>query len=257
MTFSPLAALSRAILQKYNPAVIAIIGSDENTTAKEACFSVLKEKFKVRKTEKNFNSPKSMPFAIIGVREELQSGARFFLAFLKAVYLIFMRSKKYPEILIFEFGADRPGGIAEFLTLITPTIGILTTIDREHKANFQKFSQFVSEKRKIIETLPRGGYAVLNFDEEIASAIAEKTNARIVSYAVYRKDVALKAEEQKVIAKDGKRGLYFKLLYKGTATPIFVERYSEHQIYSLLAAAACGFIYELTPIEVANGLERV
>ncbi len=257
MTLSPLTSLSRAILKKYKPSIIAITGSVGKTTTKDACFAILKEKFQVRKSEKNFNTPESMPFAIIGVRPDMHPGVRFFLVFLKALWIILIRSKKYPEILILEFGVESPGDIAEFLTLVTPTVGILTTIDRERQENFQKFSQLVAEKRKLIETLPRDSYAVLNFDEEIASGIAEKINSKVISYGVYRKDVVLKAEEQKVMTKDGKSGLYFKLLYKGTATPIFVENYSEHQIYSLLAASACGFIYELTPIEVANGLKCV
>jgi UDP-N-acetylmuramoyl-tripeptide--D-alanyl-D-alanine ligase len=257
MSIFILTALSRAILKKYNPSIIAIAGSVGKTATKEACFFVLKEKFKVRKTEENFNTANVMPFAIIGVRQGLHPIARFFLAFLKAMWLIVIRSKRYPQILILEFGAESPGEISKFLTLVTPTVGILTAIDNERQENFQKFSQLISEKRKIIETLPRDGHAVLNFDEEISYGIAEKTNARVVSYGVNKKAVALKAEEQKVMTKDGKSGLYFKLLYKGTATPIFIKGYSERHIDSLLAASACGFIYELTPIEVARGLERV
>ena len=100
MTISPLTSLSRAILKKYNPSIIAIAGSVGKTATKEACFFVLKEKFKVRKTEENFNTANVMPFAIIGVRPGLHPIARFFLAFLKAMWLIVIRSKRYPQILI-------------------------------------------------------------------------------------------------------------------------------------------------------------
>ncbi len=41
---------------------------------------------------------------------------------------IIVRSKKYPEVLILEYGADRPGDIFRLMRIAQPDIGIVTAI---------------------------------------------------------------------------------------------------------------------------------
>src|SRR3989339_584837 len=87
--------------------------------------------------------------------------------------------------------------------------------------------------------------------------MAGKTKAKVITYGVEAEGADLKAQEVKVIKKDEHLGLYFKLLFQETATPIFVKGTIAPQlISSFLAAAACGIIYKLTPFEIAEGLDQ-
>ncbi|MFH1712778.1 MAG: UDP-N-acetylmuramoyl-tripeptide--D-alanyl-D-alanine ligase [Candidatus Jacksonbacteria bacterium] len=255
---STLRWLSIIILKRYKPDIIAITGSIGKTSAKEACFYALSQKFSARRTEKNYGTEFGVPAAIIGVEvPSRQLLIKWLIIFIKAIGLIIIKSKKYPQILVLEMAADKPGDIKYFMSFIKPKISIITSISQVHLEKFAKFSQIIAEKRQIIECLPPEGYAVLNFDDEHLKKTACKTKARILAYGLNSQEAILKAQDVKVILKDNQIGLYFKLLYKGTATPVFAPGTAAvHQIYSLLAAATCGSIYKLTALEIAQGLEK-
>lgn len=248
---------SKGILQKYHPDIIAITGSIGKTSTKDAVASILLNKFSVRKTEKNYNTQIGVPFAIIGATTPNRDGVGWFWVFFKACLLLIVPGKRaYPQILILELAADRPGDIEHFMSFIPPTMSIITSVSPVHLEQFTKFSRIVAEKRKVIEALSPEGYAVLNYDDKVVQQMAGKTKGRIFSYAVDSKEVHLKAEEVKVMVKDGEVGLFLKLLYQGTVTPIFIRGVGlKEQVYSALAGAAVGLIYGLTPFEVAQGIE--
>src|SRR3990172_3913999 len=105
---SALKAMAFLILKKYNPRIISITGSVGKTSTKEAVFAVLASKFRVRKNEKNYNNEIGLPLTIIGAESGKSSAWGWFLVFLKwLVVLVF--PVEYPEVLILEMGADRPG----------------------------------------------------------------------------------------------------------------------------------------------------
>lgn len=249
--------LATAIIRKYSPDIIAITGSVGKTTTKEACFTVLSQKYRVRRSLKNYNTEIGIPLAVIGASQPPnRSIIRWLFVGLKAVGLILIRSGRYPRILILELAADHPGDISYFMEFIKPKVSIITTLSPVHLANFSKFSQIVAEKRQIIEQLEPDGYAVLNYDDEEVKQAGEKTVAKIISYGLETSQVNIQAQENRVIVKAGELGLFFKLMHQGTVTPVFVKGLvADQQVYSLLAAAACGIIYHLTSLEIAHGLE--
>jgi UDP-N-acetylmuramoyl-tripeptide--D-alanyl-D-alanine ligase len=180
------------------------------------------------------------------------------LIFGRALCLLICRWRGYPQILVLELAADKPGDIEYFLDFIKPKMGVLTSISQVHLANYSKFSQLIAEKRKLITALPREGYAVLNFDDELIVRTADKTKGRIISYGINNSEVEIRALEVKITQKDEVIGLSFKLSYQGTVTPVFISRFvSLPQVSSLLAAAAVGVIYGLTPLEITQSLEKL
>ncbi|MDP1620147.1 MAG: Mur ligase family protein, partial [bacterium] len=54
------------VLKKYKPKIVGITGSVGKTSTKEAIFSVLESKFRVRRTNKNYNNEIGLPLTIIG-----------------------------------------------------------------------------------------------------------------------------------------------------------------------------------------------
>jgi len=250
--------LARAVLKRQKPEIVAITGSVGKTSTKEACFKVFKQKFNTWCTPKNYNTEIGVPLAIIGVvKTPKRSFLKWFKVFLKALFFLIFKTKKYPEILILELGADKPGDIAYFMSFIKPDVSIITAINKVHLANFHKFSQLIAEKRQIIESLDQNSYAVLNFDDELIVKNSNKTSARILSYGLKNSKAKVKAKEVKIISRNQQLGLYFKLMYKNTVMPVFIRGLlAKHQIYSLLAAVACGLIYDITPVNIAHGLEN-
>jgi UDP-N-acetylmuramoyl-tripeptide--D-alanyl-D-alanine ligase len=57
---------ARLLLHKYKPHIIAVTGSVGKTSTKDAVFAVVGERYRVRKSDKNFNTEIGLPLTILG-----------------------------------------------------------------------------------------------------------------------------------------------------------------------------------------------
>ncbi len=256
-----LRSLSKKIIQKYHPDVIGITGSVGKTSSKEAIYLVLKTKFNVRKSFKNYNNEVGIPLAIIGVEK---SPNRSLLGWcgviLKATKLLFINDKNYPEILVLEMGADKPGDIS-YLTDIAPCkVGVLTYISHAHTEAFKTIKKIAQEKRVIISHLQRDGFAVLNFDNELVMQNANMTKAEVVTFG-FKTGADLQATDINIILNEKTAwpsGLNFKLNYEGNIVPVFLSgAVATHLIPSALSAIAVGHILGINVVESANALRAL
>jgi len=256
-----LRALSKKIIRKYHPDVIGITGSVGKTSTKEAVYLVLKTKFNVRKSYKNYNNEVGVPLAIIGVEQSPNHSLLGWLVVIaKAIKLLCIIDKNYPEILVLEMGADKPGDIA-YLTDIAPCkIGILTYISHAHTEAFKTIKKIAQEKRVIITHLERSGFAVLNFDNEMVMQNSNLTKAEIITFG-FKEGADFKATDINVITDEKTAwpvGLNFKLNYKGNIVPIFLPgAVATHLIPSSLCAIAVGHILGINAVEAANALRQL
>ena len=82
--------LSKSVLKKYKPVIIAVTGSVGKTSTKEAIYHVLKTQFgekEVRRNQRNYNNEIGVPLTIFG----LETGGRsIFLWFFKIIKIIWM-----------------------------------------------------------------------------------------------------------------------------------------------------------------------
>lgn len=83
--------LSKLILNKYKPEVIAITGSVGKTSTKEAIGQILSKKFIIRRTSGNLNNEIGVPLTIIGLKESPERSLIKVCVFLKAVNLIIFK----------------------------------------------------------------------------------------------------------------------------------------------------------------------
>lgn len=185
--------LSIAILRKYNPKVVAITGSVGKTSTKEAVYHVLKHKFKARKTQSNYNTEIGVPLTIIGSDSPGRSLIKWFGVFGKALKLIF-KQQRYPEILILEMGADRPGDLKYLTSFIKPDVSIITNIGISHLEFFKTEKAIFNEKAQLVNVLQRGGVAILNYDDQKVRSLEGKTKARVLTYGL-SSEADLSAEE--------------------------------------------------------------
>jgi len=90
----------------------------------------------------------------------------------------------WTKYLIWELGIDHPGEMAHHLEIAKPSIGCVTGIspvhtDEEHMGSIETL---ITEKRKLIETLPTDGIAILNNDDVHVQKMADHTKAKIKWY---------------------------------------------------------------------------
>src|SRR3990167_7723829 len=158
--------LARLVLRRQKPIVIGITGSMGKTSAKDAIATVLKRKFTVRQTQENYNNEVGVPLTIIGSNTGGRNPLKWCVIFLKAV-LFGLFKLNYPQVVVLEMGADKPGDIKYLTTLAPAHIGIVTMISDmpAHMQFFQDVDQLAQEKLVMLKHLKKDDIAIANLDE--------------------------------------------------------------------------------------------
>ena len=262
--------LARLVLWKYKPIIVAVTGSVGKTLTKEAIYTVLKNHFdegQIRRNERNYNNEIGVPLTIFGLETGGKNIAAWFLRFIK-VFLMLIFKEKYPKILVVEMGADRPRDIEYLTKFVKAKVGVITAIGEipVHVEFFESPQALALEKKKLIDSLKPAsstggpdGVAVLNYDDEMVKVMGENINSKVLTYGFdERADVCATNYEAKPtdLEKEGIFGaITFKLNYKGSVAPVKLANVlGKHQVYSVLAAAAVGIIFNLNLVDISEGL---
>lgn len=116
-------------LSLIGPKVIAVTGSAGKTSVKRYLSKLLSEKWVVYSTPQSYNTP---------------------LGIAKAV-------SKMPEntdIFIAEFGSRHEGDILELIKIVSPDIGVLTTVLPQHLETFGNIRNVAKEKLTLLDSTP-------------------------------------------------------------------------------------------------------
>jgi len=95
-----------------------------------------------------------------------------------------LQVKPWTKYSIFELGVDHVGEMDKHLEIVKPKIAFVTGIsavhtDREH---FGSLENLIAEKTKLIQALPKNGFAILNYDDIDVRNMASKTQAQVLFY---------------------------------------------------------------------------
>ncbi|MCK5211467.1 hypothetical protein KAJ89_02075, partial [Candidatus Parcubacteria bacterium] len=101
--------LAKLIIKKYKPKIIGVTGSVGKTSVREAIYTVLKEKYSVRRSIKNYNNELGVPLTIINAEAPGKNIFGWLVVFYRALKLIIFKDQNHPEILVLEMGVDKPG----------------------------------------------------------------------------------------------------------------------------------------------------
>ena len=254
-------------LRKFEPRIVGVTGSVGKTSTKEAIYTVLASKFRVRKNEKNYNNEIGLPLSVLGLESGGGSFAKWGLALFQALGVIYLgRKKNYPEVLVLEMGADRPGDIKYLVDFIKLEVGVVTAVGISHLEFFRDKKQIARGKSALVKYLNKEGLAVLNCDDQEVRAMAKDIQAEKIFYGfsenadVQASDIFFGYEKSKDhhggdVSKI--KGISFKLSYDGAIVPVRLMRsVGRPQIYAVLAAAAVGIHFEMNLLEIAEALKN-
>ncbi|MBP6931286.1 MAG: UDP-N-acetylmuramoyl-tripeptide--D-alanyl-D-alanine ligase [Candidatus Pacebacteria bacterium] len=235
---------SKKILKKYNPKIVAITGSVGKTSTKDAIFLVLSHFKSVRKSDKSFNSEIGLPLTIIGVPNAWSNPIAWIENILKGFALIIFKYD-YPEWLVLEVGAGKPGDITSVASWLAPDIVVLTHFPEKpvHVEFFGTTERIIEEKSSLAFGLKKDGLLILNHDDEKVYALHKKVKNRVVSYG--SNVLATYSESNEVLASNKSHvipyGVTFKLRYNGNVFPVNMPHViGMHYVEAALAAIACG-----------------
>lgn len=255
--------LAQAVLRKYDPIVIGITGTVGKTSVKEAVFTVVSQEYEARTNIKSYNNEIGLPLTILGFASPGRNIVGWLGVFLKTLKNLVFMQKDYPEVLVLEMAADKPGDI-KYLTDLAPcNIGVVTAITPVHLALFKNIEAIAKEKLVMLRHLKNDGWALANIDDERLQEAILKVDAQSFSIAMSH-DATLHAEDvkQKISkAEDGRpvvEGLQGKFVYRESKIPFFLPGFlAPHQVYTALFAAACGIILDMNLVAITEGLQHI
>lgn len=163
--------------------VIGITGSAGKTTTKEMLASILKLEGRTVYTVANIDPVYNIPTTI-----------------LKCTL-----STKY---LILEMGVEYPGEMDFYLWLAKPDIGVITNIFPTHTEFLKDIEGVLEEKSKLVKSLSKNNFAVLNKRDSRLKSLVSKIKAKIIWFNGENSDAARKvAETIGVSSENIKKGL--------------------------------------------------
>ena len=243
---------AKLILRKYRPKIVAITGSVGKTSTKDATAKVLEARFRTRKSEKSYNSEFGVPLTIIGARTGWGSPLKWLEAIRLGLGAIFTK-QNYPEILVLEVGADRPGDIKKIREWLKPDVAVVTALAETpvHVEFFESPEEVFEEKAELVKNLPPEASVILNFDDEEVAKMRDKTSARILTFG-FVEGADVKGAAYGIFFQDNApAGIEFEAESLHIKIP---NALGKHQALAALAAMAVGKVFDIKPEDTARAL---
>lgn len=260
-----LGALARKTIARYTPVIIGITGSVGKTSTREAIFTVLKKKYRVRTAEKNYNNEIGIPLTILGIPHYGRNILAWLSVFVRIAVNVYLRKReRYPEVLILEYAIDRPGDMDYLISIAKPSITVVSAIGDipVHVEFFGGPEELIAEKAKLVEALPHDGYAILNHDDYAVLDMKGRTKARVFTYgteehATLRITNYMFQTVRSDKSGDIPDGTAFKISYEGDVIPIRLHNtFGMSHSYAAAAAIAVGITFRMNLIEISDALRE-
>lgn len=221
--------LAKNIAKLYSRSrFIAVTGSVGKTTTKEACLSVLSQKYKTIASMGNLDPILNIPMTLLKMKPGVKKA-------------------------IFEMGVEYPGEMDFYLSLVAPATGVVTRISFAHSQFLGSLEEIIQEKGKLIRQLPKDGFAILNWDDLNARKLAKDTDAKVIFFGTDSKECHVWVSNVKVEGNFTR----FELNYGVERVEVTWKLLGRHFIYAAMAAASLGISLGLSLINIKKGLEMV
>ena len=210
---------------RYAIPFIGVTGSVGKTTTKDMLASVLGVKYKVLKTEGNFNNNVGLPLTLLRLDSSHQAA-------------------------VLEMGMDGPGQIDYLAGIVQPDIGVITNIGDAHIERLGSRENIFKAKCELLPHIKENGLLVLNGDDALLAGLKGKTAVETVFCG--------QGEGQDYRAQptggDGLSHIHCRLTTPKMDRDVKIPALGDHMIYPTLIAAAVGERFGLTPDQIEEGI---
>ncbi len=249
-----LRVITKRIIKKYNPFIIAITGSVGKTTTKEAIYTAFSDFKKVRKSSGNLNTEIGAPLVFLGVKKKGENFLEWLLVLLKGAFLILKKDENYPEVVITELAADKPGDISYLTDMIRPDIGIVTSVGEVpvHIEFYKNVEEVAKEKEEIVKVLDKKGLAILNADDRYVYEMKSKAQKITFGFANHA-DVQIRE-----VLTETTKGTQMKIVYDKKEYPLFLPScIGETFAYIAACVFATGVGLGISPERLPKMIEKI
>lgn len=223
-----LTALATASARRLTATVVALTGSSGKTSTKDLLAQLLRSSGNTVAPPGSFNNELGHPYTVL-------------LADADTRYLVL------------ETSARGLGHIRHLVDIAPPSIAAVLNVGTAHLAEFGTVATIAQAKGELIEQLPAsedGGVALLNADDPLVLAMADRTRARVLTFGE-SPGADIRAERVE-IDRDGRAS--FELVTGTGRVGVRLTQRGEHQVANALAAAGLALACGLDLAAVAAGL---
>ncbi|MBO5459257.1 MAG: UDP-N-acetylmuramoyl-tripeptide--D-alanyl-D-alanine ligase [Lachnospira sp.] len=213
--------------------VVGITGSVGKTSTKETIASVLSQKYKVLKTQGNFNNEIGLPLTVFRLTQQ-------------------------DEVAVLEMGISDFGEMTRLTAIAKPDICVITNIGQCHLENLKSRDGILKAKTEIFTSMNRQGTVILNGDDDKLITVKEVYGKAPVFFGVdnrqgiYADNIeslglgGISCRIHNIDTSDGVREISVNIPVAG-----------QHMVYNAMAAAAVGAKLGLTSEQIKNGIESL
>ena len=217
--------LAAAVRRLWGKSLVGVTGSAGKTTTKDAIAQLLSTKFQVLKSEGNFNNHFGLPLMLLKLQPEHDTA-------------------------VIEMGMSHAGEIAALAKIAQPNIGVVTNVAAVHLEFFHSVADIARAKYELVASLPMGGTAILNADDEHVSQFGRNFHGKVVRYGL-RSSADVWADH---IESHGPAGSTFDLIAGSNREHVTLPLVGSHNVYNALAAVAVALERGITTADAAKAL---
>jgi len=206
-TLRALQRLAQDVLAERNPIVVGITGSIGKTTTKEFSAAILSRRYRVLKSEANFNNHLGLALSLLRLENGHQAA-------------------------VLEMGMSAPGEIRALAAIAPPDIAVITNVSPVHLESLKTMENIAAAKKEILEGMKWGGSAVLNGDDPYVERISQDWSGPKIYFGL-RTSCEIRVEGMERLGYDGFK---FDLVYRREKRRIKFPFLADSFIYNLLAA---------------------
>ena len=208
--------------------IVGIAGSVGKTSTKEMIASVLEQKFRVLKTEGNFNNEVGLPLTILKIREE-------------------------HEVAVLEMGISHFGEMTRLAKMARPDICVLTNIGCAHLEHLQSRDGILKAKTEMFQYMNPNGTIIFNGDDDKLISFVPENKIKPI-YFGFDDSLNYHADD---IEDMGMRGTTAKFITPSSEFTAHITIPGEHMVYNALAGIAVGYALGMTDDEIKRGIEAL
>ena len=220
-----LSYMASAQLEGRTFPAVAVTGSVGKTTTKDMIAAVMQEAKKTYVSAGNHNSVIGMPLSVMEIPADC-------------------------ECAVLEMGMSNFGEIERMSLVAQPDIAIITNIGTSHMETLGDRQGIFRAKLEILCGLRKGGYLILNGDQEILANVSGKSYHTLY-VSVSRRDADFFAQNIRVELG----GTHFDVVHNGNVySDFYIPVSGRHNVWAALYAFAVATLQGLTPEQIKNGL---
>jgi len=224
-TEKALGALASWYRDQFSIPFIGVTGSVGKTTTKDMLAAVLGVKYKVLKTEGNFNNSVGLPLTLLRLDDSDQAA-------------------------ILEMGMDGLGQIDYLAGLVKPDIGVITNIGDAHIERLGSRENILKAKCELLAHIKPDGLLVLNGDDPLLSALRGSTPVPAV-FCGQGEGCEYRA---RFTGGDGVSHIHCRLTTPKMDREVKIPALGGHMVYPTLIAVAVGERFGLIPDQLEDGI---